>query len=161
MKIIELKKNKIDNRQLTIDNFTERGFTLIEIMVVVVIIGILLAIIAPKIIGRTDDARVVEAKAQIKNFDTALKLFKMDNAFYPDTEQGLEALITKPATGKIPANYKQGGYLEKNKLPLDPWHNPYAYISPSADNPYEIICYGADGKPGGEEYDADISNWDL
>jgi general secretion pathway protein G len=125
-------------------------------MVVVFIIGILLAIVAPKLIGRTDDARVVEAKAQIRNFDTALKLFKMDNGFYPSTEQGLEALIAPPATGQIPNNYKKGGYLEKRKISSDPWGNSYVYISPD----YDIICYGADGAPGGDSYDADITNWD-
>lgn len=137
------------------------GFTLIEIMVVVFIIGILLAIVAPKLIGRTDDARVVEAKAQIKNFDTALKLYKMDSGFYPSTEQGLESLIAPPVTGRIPGNYRDGGYLEKNRLVTDPWGNPYIYISPGTQGEYDILSYGADGQPGGEKYDADISNWDT
>jgi general secretion pathway protein G len=138
-----------------------RGFTLIELMVVIVILGILAAIIAPRLVGRTDDARVTQAKIQIKNFETALKLFKMDNGFYPSTEQGLEALITKPTIGRIPKNYREGGYLEKKKLTPDPWGNPYIYISPGSNGDYDIICYGADGKPGGEGYDADITNWDL
>lgn len=137
------------------------GFTLIEIMVVIVILGILAGIVAPRIIGRTDDARVVEAKMQIKNFETALKLFKMDNGFYPSTEQGLEALISKPTTGRIPENYREGGYLDKKKITPDPWGNPYVYISPGLQGDYDIISYGADGKPGGEGYDADITNWDL
>ncbi len=136
------------------------GFTLIEIMVVVFIIGILLAIVAPRLISRTDDARVVKAIAQMKNFDTALKLFKIDNGFYPSTEQGLEALVTEPTTGKIPGKYRKGGYLEKNKISLDPWDNPYIYISPGLEEAYDIISYGADGEPGGEDYDKDISNWD-
>ncbi|MBI5050374.1 MAG: type II secretion system major pseudopilin GspG [Nitrospirae bacterium] len=130
-------------------------------MIVIFILSILAAIIAPRLIGRTDDARVAEAKVQIKNFDTALKLFKMDNGFYPSTEQGLEALITKPVTGQIPKNYKEGGYLEKNKVPADPWGNPYVYVSPGAQGDYDIISYGADNKPGGEKYDADITNWEL
>jgi len=142
-------------------NPARSGFTLIEIMVVVFIIGILLAIVAPKLISRTDDARVVEAKAQIKNFDTALKLFKIDNGFYPSTEQGLEALIGPPSSGEIPKNYKQGGYLEKKKVAPDPWGNPYVYISPGMQDEYDIVCYGADGAPGGEGYNADITNWDL
>lgn len=148
------------NPQSAIVN-SHRGFTLIEIMVVVFIIGMLLAIVAPRLISRTDDARVVEAKAQIKNFETALKLFKIDNGFYPSTEQGLEALIAEPDIGKIPKNYKKGGYMEKRKLSLDPWDNPYAYISPGTEGDYDIVSYGADGTPGGEEYDADISNWDI
>jgi len=142
-------------------DYCRSGFTLIEIMVVVFIIGILLAIVAPRLISRTDDARVVEARAQIKNFDTALKLFKMDNAFYPSTEQGLEALVSEPSTGKIPKNYRKGSYFEKKKIALDPWGNPYVYISPGLENEYDIISYGADGKPGGEGYDADITNWDI
>lgn len=154
MNTTKIKKFKICNSQ-------RKGFTLIEIMVVVVIIGILLAIVAPRLIGRTDDARVVKVKAQIKNFETALKLFKMDNAFYPSTEQGLEALITEPASGKIARNYKKGGYLDKKKITLDPWGNQYVYISPGLQGDFDIISYGADGQPGGEEYDADITNWDI
>lgn len=137
------------------------GFTLIEIMVVIVILGILAAIIAPRLIGRTDDARVVEAKIQIRNFETALKLFKMDNGFYPSTEQGLEALISEPTIGHIPKNYRKGGYLEKKKISPDSWGNPYVYISPGVNGDYDIISYGADGQPGGEGYDADITNWEM
>jgi general secretion pathway protein G len=141
-------------------NSRRAGFTLIEIMVVVFIIGILLAIVAPKLVSRTDDARLVEAKAQIKNFETALKLFKIDNGFYPSTEQGLESLISIPSSGQIPKNYKKTGYLEKKKIAQDPWGNPYVYISPGMESEYDIISYGADGIPGGEDYDADITNWD-
>jgi len=160
-KIKKLKICNLSSQRRTICNFQRKGFTLIEIMVVVVIIGILLAIVAPRLIGRTDDARVVKAKAQIKNFETALKLFKMDNAFYPSTEQGLEALVTEPASGKIPRNYQKGGYLEKKKITLDPWGNQYVYISPGLQGDFDIISYGADGQPGGEEYDTDITNWDI
>jgi general secretion pathway protein G len=130
-------------------------------MVVLFILAILAAIVAPRLIGRTDDARVVEAKVQIRNFDTALKLFKMDNGFYPSTEQGLEALVKKPTIGRIPENYREGGYLEKKKIAPDPWDNPYIYISPGIQGEYDIISYGADGLPGGEGYDTDITNWDL
>ncbi len=137
------------------------GFTLIEVMVVVIILGILAAIIAPRLIGRTDDAKVAQAKIQIKNFETALKLFRMDNGFYPSTEQGLEALIKEPEIGQIPKHFRKGGYLEKRGISPDPWDNAYVYISPGTDNDYDIISYGADGAPGGEGYDADITNWDL
>lgn len=137
------------------------GFTLLEILVVVAILGILVAFVAPKIIGRADDARVEGAKVQIKNFETALKLFKLDNGFYPDTQQGLEALVEMPATGKIPKKYREGGYLEKKNVPLDPWGNPYIYISPGMESDFDIISYGADGAEGGEKYDADINNWAI
>jgi general secretion pathway protein G len=161
MKKIAIKSNNSVNRQLSTVNSSRSGFTLIEIMVVVFIIGILLAIVAPRLVSRTDDARVVEAKAQIKNFETALKLFKIDNGYYPTTEQGLETLITKPSSGQIPKNYKTGGYLEKRKIAPDPWGNPYIYISPGMEGDYDIVSYGADGIPGGEEYDADITNSDI
>lgn len=137
------------------------GFTLIEVLVVLFILSILIAIVAPKIIGRTDDARIAEAKLQIKNFETALKLFKMDNGFYPDTEQGLDALIEKPTRGRIPQKYREDGYLEQKKIPLDPWGNPYIYVSPGVHGEFDIICYGADGKEGGEGKDADITNWNI
>ena len=138
-----------------------RGFTLLEIIVVVFILSLLAAIVAPKIIGRTDDARIAEGKVQIRNLETALKLFKLDNGFYPDTQQGLQALVEKPATGRIPPNYKEGGYLEQKKIPLDPWGNAYLYISPGLNGDYDLMSYGADGKEGGEGKDADIKSWDM
>lgn len=138
-----------------------KGFTLLEIIVVVFILSILTAIVAPKIIGRTDDARITESRVQIKNFETALKLFKIDNGFYPDTQQGLEALIEKPTSGQIPKKYREGGYLEQKKVPLDSWGNPYIYISPGVHGDFDILSYGADGKEGGEGKNADIKNWDL
>jgi general secretion pathway protein G len=136
------------------------GFTLIELMVVLVIIGILAALVAPRLITRADDARVTEARIQIKNFETALKIFKADNGFYPTTEQGLSALVVPPVTGQIPENYRPGGYLARKNLPSDPWGNPYIYISPGELGDYDIVSYGADGLPDGEKYNADISNWD-
>lgn len=139
----------------------ERGFTLLEIIVVVFILSLLVAIVAPRIIGRTDDARIAEAKIQIRNFETALKLFKLDSGFYPDTQQGLESLVEKPTTGRIPQNYREGGYLEQRKIPLDSWGNPYIYISPGLHGDFDIISYGADGKEGGKDKDADIKNYDL
>lgn len=138
-----------------------RGFTLLELIVVVFILSLLVTIVAPRIIGRTDDARVAEAKVQIKNFETALKLFKMDNGFYPDTQQGLESLTEIPATGRIPKKYRPGGYLEQKKIPLDPWGNQYVYISPGMQGDFDIMSYGADEQEGGEGKDADIKSWDL
>ena len=140
---------------------SDRGFTLLEIIIVVFILSLLVAIVAPRIIGRTDEARVTAAKIQIRNFETALKLFKLDNGFYPDTQQGLDALIEKPATGRIPQKYKEGGYLEQKKISPDPWGNPYLYVSPGLQGDFDILSYGADGKEGGEGKDADIKNWDL
>lgn len=137
------------------------GFTLLEIIVVVFILSLLAAIVAPKIIGRTDDAKIDAAKVQIRNLETALKLFKMDSGFYPDTQQGLEALTTKPETGRVPAKYREGGYLEQKKIPLDPWGNPYIYVSPGIHGDYDLISLGSDGKEGGSGKDADITNWDM
>jgi general secretion pathway protein G len=139
----------------------KKGFTLLEIIVVVFIISLLAAIVAPKIIGRTDDARIAQAKVQIKNFETAIKLFKLDNGFYPTTEQGLEALVEMPVSGQIPQKYREGGYIEQKKVPLDPWGNPYIYICPGIHGDYDLISYGADGKEGGEGKNADIDNWDM
>jgi len=139
----------------------DKGFTLLEIIVVVFILSLLAAIVAPKIIGRTDDARITEAKIQIKNFETALKLFHLDNGFYPATEQGLSALVEKPSTGQLPQKYREGGYLEQKKIPFDPWGNPYVYISPGVYGDYDIVSYGADGKEGGEGKNADIKSWDM
>lgn len=139
----------------------KRGFTLLEIIVVVFILSLLVAIVAPKIMGRTDEAKKVDAQLQIKNFETALKLFKIDNGFYPDTQQGLEALIEKPSTGRIPNKYRDGGYLEKNRIPLDPWGNAYVYVCPGIHGDYDILSYGADGKEGGDGSDADITNWNM
>lgn len=135
------------------------GFTLIELMVVIVILGILAAIIAPRVMGRADEAKVTEAKVQIKNFETALKMYRLDNGRYPSTEQGLEALVEKPSTGAIPKNWREGGYLEKKKAPVDPWGNRYVYVSPGLHGDYDIVSYGADGVKGGEKFDADIESW--
>ena len=136
-----------------------RGFTLIEIMVVVVIMGILAALIVPKLIGRTDDARIIAAKQDIATIMQALKLYKLDNQRYPTTEQGLQALVTKPTTGPAADGWKTGGYIEK--LPNDPWGNPYQYLSPGIHGEVDVFTLGADGQPGGVGNDADIGSWDL
>ncbi|MFQ5456104.1 MAG: type II secretion system major pseudopilin GspG [Nitrospirota bacterium] len=135
------------------------GFTLIEIMVVITILAILAVIVVPKIVGRTDDARKTAAMIQIKNIQASLDMFKMDNAFYPSTEQGLDALVKKPTTGEIPQNWRKNGYLPK--VPLDPWKNPYIYLSPGIHGEYDLISYGADREEGGEGKNADIESWNI
>lgn len=127
-------------------------------MVVVIIIGILAAIVAPNVIGRVDDAQVTKAKAEIANIENALKFYRLDNFTYPTSEQGLEALVTKPADLNI-RNWKQGGYLPS--LPKDPWGNPYLYLNPGNRGEIDVYTLGRDGRPGGEGIDADIGNWDL
>jgi len=147
---------------------SQRGFTFIEIMVVVAILAILAALVVPRIMGRTDEAKRTAAKVQIRNLEGALQLYKLDNGVYPTTEQGLRALVEKPAVGVVPKRWKIGGYIDK--LPEDPWGSPYKYLSPApvqqgqngqikAD--YEIMSLGTDGEAGGEGINADITNWNL
>ena len=135
----------------------QRGFTLIEIMVVVVIMGILAALIVPKLMGRTDDARVMAARQDISTLMQALKIYKLDTRRYPTTEQGLQALVVKPAAGAD--GWKTGGYIDK--VPKDPWGNAYQYLSPGIKGEIDVFTYGADGQPGGEGNDADIGSWDI
>ena len=145
------KKNRIDSR----------GFTLIELMVVIIILGILAVYIGPKIMGRPGEAKQVKARVDIAALETALKLYKLDNGSYPATEQGLLALVEKPETGNIPKKWREEGYLDKRKVPKDPWGNDFVYISPGVHGDFDIISYGADGVPGGEGEDKDVNSWEI
>ena len=144
-----LKQNSMQSRQ--------RGFTLIEIMVVVVIIGILASVVVPRIMDNPDKARAAKAKNDIQALESALELYKLDNYVYPTTDQGLEALITKPSSPE-PPNWKKGGYIKK--LLTDPWGNDYLYLNPGQHGEIDIYSLGADGAPGGEGPAADIGSWD-
>jgi general secretion pathway protein G len=136
-----------------------RGFTLIEIMVVVVILGILAGIVVPRLLDRPEEARRTKAAVQIRSLEEALAMYKLDNGFYPSTEQGLRALVSKPEIGRIPNRWREGGYIRT--IPLDPWGNEYVYLSPGLHSEADIISYGADGEPGGEGKDADINSWEI
>jgi len=137
----------------------QKGFTLIEILVVVVILGILAAVVVPNFLDKPDEAKVTKAKIDMKAIDSALAMFKLHNGFFPTTEQGLEALTTKPTTGRIPTKFQDGGYLKKT--PLDPWGNAYVYLAPGVHDRYDLISYGADGESGGEGFNADINSWEI
>jgi len=134
-----------------------RGFTLIEIMVVIVILGVLAALIVPRVMDRPDQARVIAAKQDIAAIMQSLKLYRLDNQRYPTTEQGLEALVSRPTTEPMPANWKQ--YLDK--APIDPWGKPYQYLNPGVKGEIDVFSLGADGQPGGTGVDADIGSWGL
>ena len=136
-----------------------RAFTLIEVMVVVAILAVLAALIVPKVMSRPDEARVVAARQDIASLLQALKLYRLDNLRYPTTEQGLAALVTRPTIPPVPPNWKPGGYLER--LPRDPWGNPYQYLSPGLRGEVDVFSFGADGTAGGEGFDADIGSWNL
>jgi len=136
------------------------GFTLIELMVVIIILGLLAAIVMPRIVGETDKARYGAALAQMRILEDALKRYKLDNGAFPTTEQGLEALVRRPSVGVIPRNWPDGGYLDKQDLPRDPWGNAYIYISPGQHSPdYDLKSLGADGLEGGDGYNTDIESW--
>lgn len=136
-----------------------RGFTLIEVMVVLVILGILATLVVPRIMGRPDEARIIAAKQDINSIGQALKLYRLDNQGYPTTDQGLQALVAKPSAPPAPPNWKTGGYLDR--LPKDPWGNEYKYLSPGVKNTNDVDVFslGADGAPGGEGNDADVGSW--
>jgi general secretion pathway protein G len=135
------------------------GFTLIEVMVVIVILGILAALVVPRFLERPDEARAIAAKSDIANILQALKLYRLDNQRYPTAEQGLAALVAKPTQPPAPPNWKPNGYLER--LPNDPWGHPYQYLNPGLRGEIDVFSYGADGAPGGSGTDADIGSWDL
>ena len=135
------------------------GFTLIEIMVVIIILGILVGLIVPRIMEKPERARRVKAQLQIESISAALKEYKLDNGDYPTTEQGLQALVEKPAIGKIPKKYPEKGYLPK--IPKDPWENEYIYISPGEHGDFDLISYGADGEEGGEGKNVDVQSWEI
>jgi len=137
----------------------QTGFTLIEIMVVVVILGILAAIAVPRIMDRPDTARIAKAKQDIRTLESALQLYRLDNYRYPTTEQGLDALVEKPTIQPTPRNWKSGGYM--GRLPNDPWGNPYRYRNPGEHGEIDVYTLGRDNQPGGEGPDADIGNWKL
>lgn len=140
-------------------NIRHTGFTLIEIMVVVVILGILAALIVPKIMSRPDDAKVIAATHDIASLMQALKLYRLDNNAYPSTDQGLQALVQRPSAAPIPPNWKSGGYLER--LPKDPWGHDYQFLNPGLHGEIDVFSSGADGTPGGEGKNADIGSWHL
>src|SRR3954468_5751268 len=141
--------------QIKLRRAAHAGFTLIELMVVLVIIGVLAALIVPNVLERADDARVTAARTDVNNVMQALKLYRLDNQRYPTTEQGLQALINKPTTEPLPPNWKP--YLEK--LPNDPWGRPYQYLNPGVKGEVDVMSYGADGQPGGEGKNADVGSW--
>ena len=133
----------------------QRGFTLIELMVVLAIIGVLISLVVPNVLNRADDARVTAARTDINNLVQALKLYRLDNQRYPSAEQGLQALVVKPTINPVPLNWKP--YIDK--LPNDPWGQPYQYLFPGMKNEFDVMSLGADGQPGGEGKNADIGSW--
>jgi len=139
----------------------ESGFTLIELMVVIVILGLLAGIILPRFIGQSDTAKRQVASTQIATLETALKMYKLDNGSYPTTEQGLKALVEQPTAGTLPKNWRKGGYLEKGKVPKDPWKNEFVYVCPGSHGDFDLSSMGADGEVGGEDFDKDINNWEV
>jgi general secretion pathway protein G len=162
--MIYLSANSKKKRIIRLENkFTVRyeAFTLLELMVVIVILGILAAFVVPRLTKRPEDARVTKAKVEISNLEQALELYYLDNGRYPDTEQGLKALVQKPGSGEDLPNWREGGYLVKGRLPDDPWGHPYVYVSPGINNSdFDLYSLGKDGEEGGEGYDADITNWE-
>lgn len=145
------------SRNTTLKIAASRGFTLVEVMVVVVILGILATLVLPRVIGNTDQARQTAAQQDIRAMEMALNLYRLDNYKYPTTDQGLNALVNAPDSDM--RNYKKGGYIDRART--DPWQNPYQYIYPGQNGEFDLFSYGADGRPGGEGMDADIGNWNM
>ncbi|MET0320422.1 MAG: type II secretion system major pseudopilin GspG [Duganella sp.] len=154
-----LRSSQPRSRLPSLPRRAARGFTLIEIMVVVVIMGVLAALVVPKLLSRTSESRVAAAKVDIATIMQSLKLYKLDNQRYPTTEQGLQALLEKPTSGPAANGWKAGGYLEK--MPKDPWGNPYQFLSPGIKGEVDVYSLGADGQPGGAGDDADVGSWDT
>ncbi len=148
-----------DKKQLSRNVNRQQGFTLIEIMIVVVILGILASIVVPNIMGSPDEARIVKVKQDLRVLEGALNLYKLDNFTYPSTDQGLEALVKKPVGQPEAKNWKKNGYIKK--LPKDPWGNDYLYLSPGSHGEFDLFSYGSDGRKGGTGSAADIGNWEL
>jgi general secretion pathway protein G len=140
---------------------SSHGFTLIELMVVMVILGILAGMIVPRIMDRPEEARRTKAAVDIQALEQALQLYKLDNGRYPTTDQGLQALVEAPSVGRLAKRWRKGGYLDKSKVPKDPWKNDFIYIGPGLHGDFDLMSYGPDGEPGGEDGDADINNWEL
>ena len=137
------------------------GFTLLEIIVVVIILSLLAGLIVPRFLSEPEKAKVAKARMQIVNLESALKMFKLDNGFYPTTEQGLTALVETPSAGKRADNWRKGGYLERKKVPRDPWGNDFIYKCPGDNGDFDLVSLGADGEEGGEEQNSDIKNWEI
>lgn len=148
-------------RKLLLEKEKNSGFTLIELLVVLVIIGILAGYIGPKIMGHPEEAKRTKAALQIQGIETALKLYKLDNGMYPTTEQGLQALIEAPSTGKLAPKWREGGYLEKSRIPLDPWSNEFVYLSPGLNGDFDLSSFGGDGEAGGEGDAQDVNGWEI
>jgi general secretion pathway protein G len=137
----------------------QAGFSLVEILVVLVILGLLVSVVAPTVLNQADDARIKKVYADFANIQTSLKLYKLDNFVYPSSEQGLEALVTRSTIDPEPRNFKQGGYLDR--MPFDPWGSPYLYLSPGENGEFDLYSLGADGISGGEGQNIDLGNWDA
>jgi len=148
------------NKKQSVKRSRNQGFTLIEILVVIVILGVLAGLIIPRIMDRPEEAKQLKAKIQIESLETALNLYKLDTGLYPSTEQGLQALVQKPDTGQV-KQWRAGGYLEKGRLPVDPWGNLFIYLSPGVNGDYDLSSYGADGIQGGDGKNKDVNNWEI
>jgi general secretion pathway protein G len=150
----------ISDEKTTAPGLRTAGFTLLEILIVITILGILASLIAVRMMDRPAEARIMKSQLDIKTLENALKLFKLDNGFYPSTDQGLKALVSRPTIGRNVVRWREGGYLEKGVLPQDPWGRDYLYMSPGVHNTdFDMWSYGGDGEEGGEGEDQDIVNW--